>query len=149
GAGAPARHGHRHRPSARCHARGAGRAPGGNGGARRGVGAGERRGGATARRMRAELAVGIAGLLLATSAAAEGVGRPWLPPGTDLGAALASEPRRASIVEQAGGRTSFLIDLGELAFNTPTLLGPHAAEAGVSCRSCHPNGDRNAQFFLP
>jgi hypothetical protein len=84
-------------------------------------------------------------VLLAGSAAAQPVDRNWLPPGTDLGAALAEEPRRVS----AGGAALFLVTLGELAFHTPTLMGPAAGQAGIACRSCHSGGDRNARFFIP
>src|SRR5262249_31709263 len=87
--------------------------------------------------------------VLIVSTTARVVDRNWLPPDADLGAALREEPRRVSAIERAGGHTSFLIDLGELAFNAPTLLGVRAGQAGISCRSCHPNGDRHPLFFLP
>lgn len=88
----------------------------------------------------------LAALLLCAGAArAEPVDRNWLPPGTDIEAALAEEPRTAS----AGGQALFLVTLGELAFHTPTLLGPKAGQIGLACRSCHPGGDRNERFFIP
>jgi len=87
----------------------------------------------------------ILALLIAGTAAAEPADRHWLPPGTDLEAALAETPRRVS----AGGERQFLVLLGELAFHTPTLFGPNAAQVGLACRSCHPGGDRNRQFFIP
>jgi hypothetical protein len=93
--------------------------------------------------------IGAGLLLLAASAAAEPVDRNWLPPGTDLGAALAEEPRQVSAIEQAGGTRPFLVVLGELAFRTPALLGPAAGQSGLACRSCHPGGDRNLRFFIP
>lgn len=84
-------------------------------------------------------------LLCAGAARAEPVDRNWLPPGTNIEAAMAEEPRAVS----AGGGALFLVTLGELVFHTPTLLGPKAGQIGLACRSCHPGGDRNARFFIP
>jgi hypothetical protein len=84
-------------------------------------------------------------LFLAGAAIAEPADRNWLPPGTDIEAALAETPRRAS----AGGDMQFMVLLGELAFHTPTLFGPDAAQVGLACRSCHPGGDRTPRFFIP
>jgi len=97
--------------------------------------------------MRAWLAALL--LLLGSAARAQPVDRNWLPPGTDLGAALAEEPRAVSATRARGGTPNFLVTLGELAFQTPELLGPKAGQAGLACRSCHPGGDRNARFFIP
>lgn len=41
------------------------------------------------------------------------------------------------------------IQLGHLAFMTPQLLGGQAAKAGLSCDSCHQNGQKNIHFFMP
>lgn len=45
--------------------------------------------------------------------------------------------------------TQRLVDLGELAFRTPLLLGGQAARAGLSCNSCHVNGRDNPGFSFP
>ena len=42
-----------------------------------------------------------------------------------------------------------LIKLGNLAFSSPSILGPLARRAGVSCETCHVNGAGNAKFFMP
>lgn len=41
------------------------------------------------------------------------------------------------------------VELGELAFRTPLLLGGQAARAGLSCNSCHINGRSNPGFVFP
>ncbi len=41
------------------------------------------------------------------------------------------------------------LSLGELLFRSPLILGKKAQKLGLSCNSCHPNGDQNADFFLP
>jgi hypothetical protein len=42
-----------------------------------------------------------------------------------------------------------MIKLGNLAFSSPSILGPVAQRAGVSCETCHVNGAGNAKFFMP
>lgn len=39
-------------------------------------------------------------------------------------------------------------DIGELAFESPALLGGAAARMGLSCASCHLNGRNNPDFFI-
>jgi hypothetical protein len=39
-------------------------------------------------------------------------------------------------------------ELGQLAFESPALLGGAAARMGLSCSSCHLNGRGNANFFV-
>ncbi|NLS75594.1 hypothetical protein E3H11_44125, partial [Bradyrhizobium brasilense] len=51
--------------------------------------------------------------------------------------------------EAVGGRKSFLVNLGELAFNSPSILGGKARQAEMSCGTCHVNGANNAKFFMP
>ncbi len=38
---------------------------------------------------------------------------------------------------------------GEILFASPALLGGKAAQAGLSCESCHRNGRGNGSFFFP
>ncbi len=40
------------------------------------------------------------------------------------------------------------IELGRIAFRSPTLLGGLAARRGLSCQTCHTNGRSNQQFFV-
>lgn len=40
------------------------------------------------------------------------------------------------------------VKLGRIAFNSPRLLGGHAARMGLSCASCHPAGRRSDGFFI-
>src|SRR5579871_2842490 len=39
----------------------------------------------------------------------------------------------------------WVVLLGEMAFHSPTLLGPKAAFHEVSCQACHPNGANNPE----
>ena len=72
----------------------------------------------------------------------------WLPPGSDLGAALSREPREVLRVVEAGGRAPFAVRLGRLAFRSPLVLGGKAGRLGLSCNTCHPNGAANRLFFV-
>ena len=47
------------------------------------------------------------------------------------------------------GRKSYLVNLGNLAFSSPSILGDVARQAGMSCGTCHVNGAGNAKFFMP
>ena len=42
-----------------------------------------------------------------------------------------------------------MVNLGNLAFSSPAILGGVARQAGVSCGTCHVNGAGNAKFFMP
>ncbi len=39
--------------------------------------------------------------------------------------------------------------LGEMAFNSPAILGAPARRAGISCNTCHINGTTNPRLFIP
>ena len=71
-----------------------------------------------------------------------------LPPKTELNEDALDRPREIFRSEIAGGK-SYMINLGDLAFNSPGLLGEVARQAGVSCGTCHVNGANNAKFFMP
>ena len=73
----------------------------------------------------------------------------WLPPGSDIAAALATLPARRLRSVESGGRLSLNAALGELAFTTPQIFGGPARKSGLSCQTCHPNGHLNAAFFVP
>jgi cytochrome c peroxidase len=72
-----------------------------------------------------------------------------LPEGSRIDPEPADFPTQLLASEQAGGRQSFLVALGNTAFSSPLLYGARAREAGLSCNSCHVNGHINRSFFIP
>jgi hypothetical protein len=72
-----------------------------------------------------------------------------LPPGTEFNEEALDRPREVFRSEVSGGRKSYLVNLGNLAFSSPTILGGAARQAGVSCSTCHVNGTSNARFYMP
>src|SRR5580698_378230 len=72
-----------------------------------------------------------------------------LPAGSELDEQALVAPREVFRSEAAGGRKSYLVNLGDLAFNAPALLGGVARQAGISCGTCHVNGAANPKFFIP
>jgi hypothetical protein len=72
-----------------------------------------------------------------------------LPPGTELNEDALNVPREAFHSESVGGRKSYLINLGDLAFSSPTMLGGVARQAGISCNTCHVNGASNPKLYIP
>src|SRR5580704_18739193 len=71
-----------------------------------------------------------------------------LPAKTELNEDALSRPREV-FHSEITGRRSDLIKLGNLAFSSPSILGPVAQQAGISCETCHVNGAGNAKFFMP
>ena len=71
-----------------------------------------------------------------------------LPPKTELNEDALDKPREIFHSELAGGK-SYLVNLGNLAFSSPGILGGVARQANVSCGTCHVNGAGNARFFMP
>ncbi len=71
-----------------------------------------------------------------------------LPAKTELNEDALDRPREVFRSEIAG-RKSYLINLGNLAFSSPSILGGVARQARVSCGTCHVNGAGNAKFFMP
>jgi cytochrome c peroxidase len=71
-----------------------------------------------------------------------------LPPKTELNEDALDRPREIFRSEIAGGK-SYMINLGNLAFSSPAILGGVARQAGLSCETCHVNGAGNARFFMP
>jgi cytochrome c peroxidase len=72
-----------------------------------------------------------------------------LPPGSELGEDALARPRELFHSEAMGGRKSPLINLGDLAFNSPSILGGLARRAGMSCGTCHVSGAGNPRLFIP
>jgi cytochrome c peroxidase len=91
----------------------------------------------------------LAMLGLADSKPASAVDPTVLPHGTILGEDPVVAPREVLHDEAAGGRQSDLVALGNLAFASPQILGDPARKAGISCETCHSNGDINRALFIP
>jgi len=72
-----------------------------------------------------------------------------LPAGTDFAEEAFLRPREVFESEQRGGFKSYLVNLGDLAFNSPDILGGAARRAGMSCGTCHVNGAGNGRLFVP
>src|SRR6516225_5529393 len=72
-----------------------------------------------------------------------------LPPGSELNEDALDSPRELFRSEQIGGRKPYLVNLGNLAFNAPSILGKEARQANISCGSCHIQGSSNPNFFIP
>jgi cytochrome c peroxidase len=72
-----------------------------------------------------------------------------LPPDTELGDDVLDRPREAFRSEGRGGRQTYLGLLGDVAFNSPAILGNVARRAGISCNTCHINGATNRKLFIP
>jgi cytochrome c peroxidase len=72
-----------------------------------------------------------------------------LPPGSELNEEALERPREIFRSEAIGGARSYLVNLGDLAFSSPTILGDVARRAGISCNTCHVNGAANPRLFIP
>ena len=72
-----------------------------------------------------------------------------LPVGTELNEDAVSQPREIFKSEAIGGAKSYLVNLGDLAFSSPTILGGVARQAGISCSTCHVNGASNPKLYIP
>jgi cytochrome c peroxidase len=97
--------------------------------------------------------LGIAGLLL-LGACGQAMAFPidgdqtTLPSKTELNEDALDKPREVFRSETAGGK-SYMVNLGNLAFASPGILGGVARQAAMSCGTCHVNGAGNAKFFMP
>jgi cytochrome c peroxidase len=72
-----------------------------------------------------------------------------LPPGTELNEEALDKPREVFRSEALGGAKSYMVNLGDLAFNSNLVLGGPARRAGMSCGTCHVNGAGNGRLFIP
>jgi|GEM_PF-5020145 len=70
----------------------------------------------------------------------------WIAPDADFLPVLTTEP--VECIPSHKGAASAEIILGRMAFRSPFLLGGQAAQQGLSCNSCHTNGDINRHFFI-
>lgn len=81
-----------------------------------------------------------------------------LPPGTDLNEEALDKPREVFRLQARSGPLSegmfrrgksYLVNLGDLAFNSNLVLGGPARRAGMSCSTCHVNGAGNGKLYIP
>jgi hypothetical protein len=72
-----------------------------------------------------------------------------LPAGSDLNDDATTNPREVFHSEAVRGRRAYVSNLGNLAFNSPYILGETAQKAHMSCGTCHVNGASNARLFIP
>jgi mono/diheme cytochrome c family protein len=72
-----------------------------------------------------------------------------LPAGSELDEDAVYVPHEVLHSEYLGHRLSYEVALGDLAFNSPKILGDVARRAKVSCATCHVNGAGNAKLFVP
>ncbi len=76
---------------------------------------------------------------------------PWrLPPGANINKQL-PRPRQilGMAVRGANEAETFLIALGDMAFDSPEIFGEPARSLGVSCNTCHNKGVTNPKLFIP
>ena len=76
---------------------------------------------------------------------------PWrLPPGSDINK---QRPRPRQILGMAergvNEAETFLIALGDMAFDSAEIFGEPALSLGVSCNTCHNKGVTNPKLFIP
>jgi cytochrome c peroxidase len=72
-----------------------------------------------------------------------------LPPGTDLNEESLDRPREVFHSQAIGGVKSYMVNLGDMAFNSASILGGPARRAGMSCGTCHVNGAGNGKLYVP
>ena len=97
----------------------------------------------------------IAAAILLTAAAVPAASTPItthegvLPLGTELNEEALDQPNELFYSELAGGKRSYLLNLGDLLFSSPSILGGVARQAGISCETCHQQGHNNPKLFIP
>lgn len=72
-----------------------------------------------------------------------------LPVGSELNEELLDQPTELFSFDAAGGKRSYLFNLGDMLFSSPAIFGGKARDAGMSCNSCHQQGAGNARLFVP
>jgi len=72
-----------------------------------------------------------------------------LPAGTELYDGQLDQPTELFSSELAGGKRSYLFNLGDMLFSSPGIFGGVARKAGMSCNTCHQQGAGNAKLFVP
>lgn len=76
---------------------------------------------------------------------------PWrLPPGSDINKQLPRPRQILGMAERGASEAeTFLIALGDMAFDSPEIFGEPALSLGISCNTCHNKGVTNPKFFIP
>lgn len=72
-----------------------------------------------------------------------------LPVGSELNGELLNQPTEKFAFEAAGGKRSYLFNLGDMLFSSSSIFGGKARDAGMSCNSCHQQGANNPKLFVP
>lgn len=72
-----------------------------------------------------------------------------LPVGSELNEERLNQPTELFGFEQAGGKRSYLFNLGDMLFSSPAIFGGAANKAGMSCNTCHQQGAGNAKLYVP
>ena len=72
-----------------------------------------------------------------------------LPVGSELNEDLLDQPTEIFGFETAGGKRSYMFNLGDMLFSSPAIFGGPARDAGMSCNSCHQQGAGNAKLYVP
>jgi cytochrome c peroxidase len=72
-----------------------------------------------------------------------------LPVGTELNEEQLDQPTELFNFEAAGGKRSYLFNLGDMLFSSPAIFGGVARDAQMSCDTCHQAGSNNAKLFVP
>jgi cytochrome c peroxidase len=72
-----------------------------------------------------------------------------LPVGSEFNEEALDQPTELFKSEEAGGKRSYLLNLGDMAFSSPAIFGGVARQAGLSCNSCHQGGAGNPALFMP
>ncbi len=72
-----------------------------------------------------------------------------LPPGTELYEEQLDQPTELFSFELAGGKRSYLFNLGDMLFSSSSIFGGVARKTNMSCNTCHQQGAGNARLFVP
>jgi cytochrome c peroxidase len=72
-----------------------------------------------------------------------------LPAGTDLNEDRLDQPTERFFSELAGGKRSYLLNLGDRLFSSPDIFGGVARQARMSCETCHQQGANSPKLFVP
>ncbi len=98
----------------------------------------------------------FAGLALLAFAAADKAGAfpvtadtGLLPVGTELNDEAVEQPTEIFRSDAGGGTHSYLVNLGDMAFSSPSIFGGLARQANISCNTCHQSGAGNPKLFFP
>jgi cytochrome c peroxidase len=72
-----------------------------------------------------------------------------LPAGSELNEQLLDQPTELLAFERAGGKRSYIFNIGDMLFSSSVIFGGKARDAGLSCNSCHQQGAANPALYVP